>query len=589
MKLQGIRLLRKIDSLAALWIATLVAIWGISLVLWFGSYTRNYNILTVLFLTFVDALIIVLPIIFMRGRSAGIFGVVIVWILSAFIEVNLLYYRFFHDLTPFPSFFMFDNFGGLLLKSTFSLVKWSDIILFLIPAAFTFVWAKKWRKNLSGKVFSSRQRIVLSLAAVALFGCQQLKLHIINPRFTVKLRTATPLNWLNMAKSNIFLYTYNGLVVYTVGAALDLFNSREIKTLTPEQEALVSEALDDRPTPSGEYAEKSNKNLFLIVVESFNSWPVGMKVGDESVTPVIDSLCQLDNSLWSADMISQIRDGGSSDGQMLYNTGLMPIDRNATVQFFAGNRFYSLAETLRGDGYKSAVEITNDIPGLWHHSVTTKSWGYDKLYDVDSLKLSPRNAEGLGRDGLIFQYALDVAATLPEPFLMEIITISMHTPYSEAGISYDKLRVDSLSKVQNDFLQVTHYFDKCLGDFLNRLKTDGLLDRSIIVIAADHDAPDAGERMPIFFMITGGGIRGGRIEGTMGQVDVYPTILDVMGRLDSAKWPGLGRSVASRRAFGALRPDGLFFGNPSANEKKRMENADKASNLIIRNNYFNRQ
>lgn len=588
MKPQPLSSLLKIGRLTALWLVTFAALWSIVLTLWLSTAINYHHFVTTLFLTFADAAVVALPLIFLRGRSMGIVALIFVWLLAIFAEVNILYCRFFHDLTPFSSFFLVKNFGGLLFKSTFALVKPSDIVLLIIPVAFTVFLALDRSKSVKGKCLSARFRMIVTLFTIILFAGQQVKFYKIKKSVFFNC-IFNPMQWLSESKSGLFLYSYNGFTVYSIGSFLDLFNSRGIETLTPEQQAVIDEVLNNRAKATADFGCNLRKNLFLIIVESFNSWPVGMKVDGVSVTPVIDSLRTLDNALWSADMISQIRDGGSSDGQMLYNTGMMPIVRNATVQFFADNRFFSLAEILRGAGYSTAVEVTHDPPGLWNHSVTSKSWGYDILYDIDSLKRSPRNNGRVGRDELLLQFAVDVAEKLPQPFMVEVTTISMHTPCSEEGIDFEKLSVDSLSTIKNDFLNVTRYFDQSLGKFLNRLKANGLLDKSIIVIAADHAAPKAGERMPIFFMILGEGIKGGEIAGTMGQVDVFPTILDVMGRLETSPWQGLGRSVANGLGRGALSPDGTLSGNPTPADALQMKKAAEASNLIIRNNYFNRQ
>jgi phosphoglycerol transferase MdoB-like AlkP superfamily enzyme len=71
----------------------------------------------------------------------------------------------------------------------------------------------------------------------------------------------------------------------------------------------------------------------------------------------------------------------------------------------------------------------------------------------------------------------------------------------------------------------------------------------------------------------------------MGQVDVYPTILDLMGANDY-EWKGLGHSVL-RNPVGAvaIEPD-VVKGKAVPDLVKRLKQAWQISNLMITRNYF---
>lgn len=548
------------------------------------------HFLTSAFITAVDAAVIMLPLLLLPPRWMGRVAVALLWLLAAFVEVNLLYFRFFHDLTPLPSFFMTGNFGMVLLRSALRLLRLADVILLLVAGSYMLLWRLWWRHGVGSLTW--RWRCGAAVGIVALFAAQQVKFSVMIRNVAIDdiwVEHPNPATWLGAAYSSVRLYSFFGFSVYTTGSICDvIFNNRSIKELTPEQKALVGRAISPVQRSAGDYSANRRKNLFLIIVESFDSWPVGRMVGGRAVTPVIDSLMRSGIAMWSTEMVSQIRDGGSSDGQMFYNTGLAPISRDATVQYFADNRFPSLAGELRRAGYATAVEVIHDDKALWNHSATTKAWGYDVLHDIDSLSAWPRYNPNAGGDSQLFGYAAELAGRLLQPFMMEITTISMHTPFRLPEADVDPAMTDpTLDATRQAFLQVTHYFDSCLGRFLESLRRGGLLESSVIVIAADHEAPmDAVGREPIFFMALGAGGYVGRIEGVMGQIDVYPTVLELMGRLDAASWQGLGRSVAAGLGRGALVSDGSFAGSPSDADMKIMREAFEVSDLIIRSDYF---
>ena len=87
--------------------------------------------------------------------------------------------------------------------------------------------------------------------------------------------------------------------------------------------------------------------------------------------------------------------------------------------------------------------------------------------------------------------------------------------------------------------------------FLERLKQSDIYDNSIIVVASDHSEPvdDDSRGRPsiskngnecVFIVINAA--KGKFIQGPIGQIDVYPTVLDVIG-LNSYRWKGLGHSL----------------------------------------------
>ena len=121
---------------------------------------------------------------------------------------------------------------------------------------------------------------------------------------------------------------------------------------------------------------------------------------------------------------------------------------------------------------------------------------------------------------------------------------------------------------------MTNYFDRELGRFLSRLGQAGILDNTVVVIASDHtknlvsndDRPTADTTDRCLFMALNTGVTA-RIGRHVGQIVVFPTSLDIMGRLGDARWTGLGRSM-----FGQPAPEPV--------------GSSATTDLIIRGDYF---
>ena len=90
-----------------------------------------------------------------------------------------------------------------------------------------------------------------------------------------------------------------------------------------------------------------------------------------------------------------------------------------------------------------------------------------------------------------------------------------------------------------------------IGKYIDTLKERGIYNNSLIIIASDHDARpkyidmDGIVKPEIPIYIINGGIDNSTAwDGECNQLDVYTTILDVMG-IDG-KWRGLGHTLLNK-------------------------------------------
>lgn len=139
-----------------------------------------------------------------------------------------------------------------------------------------------------------------------------------------------------------------------------------------------------------------------------------------------------------------------------------------------------------------------------------------------------------------------------------------------------------------NYYRMTNYFDTQLGIFLDRLKSSGIYDRSVIIIASDHNVPLHGESeiggAPIVFVALNTGLTKS-IDRIVGQIDVFPTIIDIMGGGD---WRGVGLSMLLDNNSSAVDATGKLYGHSTPEIDRYKADAWQISDLIIRSNYFAR-
>ena len=154
-------------------------------------------------------------------------------------------------------------------------------------------------------------------------------------------------------------------------------------------------------------------------------------------------------------------------------------------------------------------------------------------------------------------------------------------------------------------MMTANYTDRALGQFVEQLRTDGIYEHTLIVITGDHEglvdmrsewcASEGGHGLvsedPMVPLIILNAPKGMRYEQVMGQIDIYPTLLQLLGLADYA-WQGLGLSIIdTNNKRIAIDAQGNIYGETghvSEKEIRHLKDAWKVSDAIIRYDYFAR-
>lgn len=322
------------------------------------------------------------------------------------------------------------------------------------------------------------------------------------------------------------------------------------------------------------------QNLIIILGESFESWVFSMKDNDDcEITPNMNALLKQDQSLYVEKICSQVRRGNSGDGQMIINTGLLPLESGAACMLYGSNEYPNYAHK-----FDTSTTI-NPVSGIWNQKITTYSYGYKDLKELSN----PTDKWNWIEDDETMQFAAQQCKSLKQPFGMMVITVSTHSPFSSPRKSHLSLN-DAIPQMVQDYLNCMHYADSCIGVFLNELEKDSLLQNTTLVITGDHTIfrsnllaemrptiekyglpiPKDETFCPLIIsspIIT----KHTEIDTLCYQMDIYPTILHCLGIKDYY-WNGFGVNLLDSTSL--------------HNRKISEEEAFELSNLIIRSNYF---
>ncbi|OZB97630.1 LTA synthase family protein [Paenibacillus sp. XY044] len=332
------------------------------------------------------------------------------------------------------------------------------------------------------------------------------------------------------------------------------------KEVKPQREKTIPEKLQelDQTYPFGELPEGSTrsfrgvgqgKNLIVVQLESFQNFVLNASVQGQPVAPVLKQLSK--ESLYFPYIFQQIGVGNTSDAEFAANTSIYPTGFSAMSTTYANRNLPSLAKLMGRKNYVTATFHVNDVT-FWNRDQLYPALGFHAYYDkpyFSKVKFSRFGAsdEELFRVGI---RKMKTMRKLNKRFYAQFVTVTSHAPYKikEANKRLH-LPADFGDQRLGDYLTAVNYTDYALGTFIDKLKTSGLWDNSVVVIYGDHfglhkklyhpatiskalsipyHKQVSTYNVPLLIHLPGQR-EGKRIERTGGQVDILPTVANLMG------------------------------------------------------------
>lgn len=542
----------------------------------FGDY--NFADIFFGFLVLVgDSLLLSLPALCVRKHR----GIIFAWIalVDVFCLIQTCYIAVYHDFMPFSHFLLWENVNGTLLGSVIGLISPRDLVIFLPLAIYAALSFKiKETKKYNWKAWVVIPSIALCCyAAVAAYNINKVE----NDEYSLFQPYTTSY------KAGGYVCD-NGLIPYAV---FSFVNTVTPQSLSEDERKQIDDYIATSPKyTDNSFAHKERKNLIVIVVESLNSWLLERSVCGMEITPNINALLQKEGTVSALKILPQVKDGRSGDGHFIINTGLLPLSSGAVSTSYPENTFPSLSKALKRHGYTSFTMVC-DNAAAWNQEGMRRAMGFDTIYDSS---IEGPDADVIN-DSTMLANALRVLKNQSKPFYAQLVTISTHSPgyapTKPTTLSDHPTKQSRVINAMEDF----HILDAQIGVFLEGLKSAGLFDDTIIVIVSDHnevdfnefEARDTRKTSDTFCsFIAINSTKTLSYDKVIGQVDIYPTLLDLTG-VNDYDWKGLGLSILRNpQPDCAAYCDGTIIGNTASPQAHRSLNAWSISSKIIKGDYF---
>ena len=520
--------------------------------------------------------------------------IVVMALLDVLLVANLMYFRTYYSAIPASSYLEAGNLADFKASVTDSL-RWADIVLPLITIA-TAVMAFRYKTT-------KRQPLTAVLkwwaAPLAGFALLLTGVNLCKGGFHKSLRSVRQSAYLCSADAPIF--SVFGCIWYDITDAAE--------PITPEKQAEIERWLASQPKhqPADSVTEKRS-NLLIVFAESLESWVLEKKVNGKEITPCLNRLLKEKSTLYAPNVLTQVKGGRSIDAQLMICSGLLPLMSGTYSSLYYDNTFYTLQKAMRGLKHSRSYLLTIDKVSTWNQGAVARSFGTDTIISYPDFKMT--EAFGTHKrigDASFFQQCREKIERGEvwkpgESVYMQFVTYSGHAPFKLP----DHLRTitfpASIPEKAADYMTTAHYTDKAIGDFVAYLKTLPQYKETIVVIVGDHEGLASyrqelvgnpacrglvSDKQLTPFIVLNSPV-GMRYDKFMGQIDIYPTLLNLM-QLDAYRWHGLGQSILDPRKQGVAVGSVMNVeGTGSDKEVERLKEAHTVSDYMLRYDWLKR-
>ncbi len=450
-----------------------------------------------------------------KSRKQFIMLIIFTFIMTADCVVNAIYYENYVSFASFSllstASFLGDMDGAVIT----TLIHLKDVILIMpviiLPVVHIILLATKYYdkiEQLENKKRGFIHTILVSILMIIM---------------TILLTTPSDYSRLKKQWNREYLVQRFGIYVYQINDAIKSTESKftslfgydsALKKVREFYESKNNERVINNYTNIFD-----GKNIIVIHAESIMTHDMTLSFNNEELTPNLNKLAN--EGLFFSNFYPQISVGTSSDTEFTFNTSLLPSATGTVFVNYWQRTYEAIPNILKNKGYFAASMHANNA-SFWNRNVMHQTLGYDKFYAKDSYDYSDESTIiGMGiSDKEFFRQSVQKIKKINSEksnYYLTLITLTNHTPWDDVD-KYGDYTVDYKKKVINEdgieeevimpymegtelgnYFKAVHYADSAIGDFIDELDKEKLLENTVIVIYGDHDARIAKKEYRYFY------------------------------------------------------------------------------------------
>lgn len=422
------------------------------------------------------------------------------------------------------------------------------------------------------------------------------------PRYTV-LNQDTAIIW-NQNTDPSFLYqdfsdsraclTMLGLYQYTwrdLTGRLDMGSG-----ITEQEQQELEQWLQERGHEDNEMTGVfAGKNLMVIQLESIDTWMLTPEYMP-NLYGVKENSMVFQNHYTPAYITA-----GTFNTEFMVNTSLLPADSSTPTTVYSHNDFSNSMPSLFAEAGYLSQSFHGSEGDVYNRGAVHENLGYAKYWSGNDMGMENYQFDRYLMSGY-------EAMTEGEPFFSFIITFSGHGAYGPDNLigQAHQAEADAVAQRSEDNYRyaVSHAMetDLFIGELMERLEEDGLLENTVLLFYADHynyymlddtlnkelkgvDTLNQLTHTDLF--LYDGGVHREPVEKVTFSLDVLPTIANLFG-LDADYAAMLGHDAFSADGGYVFFQDNSWYDGVQWSGELRQDVIDTRAmgQLILKGDYF---
>ncbi|MCX8720247.1 MULTISPECIES: LTA synthase family protein [Lactobacillus] len=496
---------------------------------------------------------------FFKGRKSYWIIIVIDLVLSTWLFANILYYREFSNFLSLSIIKTSGSTADNLGKSIVGITRVTDFLTFIdVLAIIALMIGKVIKYDL--RPLKLKFNLLLEGLAVVLIG--------VNLMMAQKDRSGL----LTRTFDNSYIVKYLGMNQYAVYDSFKTAQTSEqmakanVSDLSSVKKYLKANYVKPNPEYTG---VAKGKNVMVIHLESFQQFLIGYKWKGKEVTPNLNKLYRSKNTLSFANFYNQVGQGKTSDAEMMLENSLYGLQSGSAMSSYGtSNTFESAPAILNQQGGYTTAVMHGGAGSFWNRNNAYKQFGYHYFMPLSYYENKPKYYIGYGlKDKIFFDQSIKYIERLPQPFYLKLITVTNHYPYDLDKKNQSIDPTDTGDETVDGYVQTAHYLDQAIGELMRWMKKTGLDKKTMLVLYGDHYGISGNhhkasaellnqdeftnfdnlkfQRVPLMFHMPG--LKGGIKKTYGGEIDVLPTLLNLLG-INDRKTIQFGHDLLSSKA-----------------------------------------
>ena len=289
-----------------------------------------------------------------------------------------------------------------------------------------------------------------------------------------------------ISMNGVYGCSHVGAYNYYLYSLYDL-SYKEI-SLDNDKKMLIQEHINNNRITSEDISsvDASNKNLIIIQMEAINDFVIDLEIEGELIAPCLKELAY--SSYYNNRFYSVAGMGNTSDCEFASICGLYPNGNDLSIFEIEGNNYPSIAKEFKKKGYTCFSIHGNDGEFYNRNTQHKELFGFDRHIDKKELLRRNKSLEVIKdwiSDEALLNESINIYKEMNKPFFSYNILVTSHGPYSKDS-HIERSNYKTLTSLANDYISYVKYVDKVIGNYINKLKEEGLYGESIIIIYGDH-------------------------------------------------------------------------------------------------------